>query len=160
MSVHDLALMCLPGIRWVCVCTLEFSGCTFLVLISGSVATIRLHHSILFCCSRQEVQLRHQQIDSNKLLVPANLLQVDDHHFLVFQSPKWLLNFNLQVAAVIILMQPHTHIHTTGTIIMWITYQTTCTYIPLSLESYVGNSHGLTVIVMEISLIFSLSCNV
>ena len=32
--------------------TLEFSGWTFLVLISGSVVTIRLHHSILFCCRK------------------------------------------------------------------------------------------------------------
>ena len=29
--------------------TFEFSGCTLRVLISGSVVTMRLHHSILFC---------------------------------------------------------------------------------------------------------------
>ena len=30
--------------------TLEFSGTTFLVLISGSVVTSLFHHSILFTC--------------------------------------------------------------------------------------------------------------
>ena len=35
-------------------CTLEFSGCTFLVFSSGSLVTILLHHSILFTCSHKE----------------------------------------------------------------------------------------------------------
>lgn len=40
--------------------TLEFSGCTFLVLISGSDVTIRLHHSIWFTWDTSWTPILHQ----------------------------------------------------------------------------------------------------
>jgi hypothetical protein len=36
--------------------TLEFSGLIFLVLISGSLDTKRLHHSILLICEKEDTQ--------------------------------------------------------------------------------------------------------
>ncbi len=49
-------------------CTFEFSGLTFFVLISGSVRTTRLHHSILLFCTEKNHTFRklmniHEEID-------------------------------------------------------------------------------------------------
>lgn len=51
--------------------TLEFSGLIFLVLISGSLDTKRLHHSILLICEEEEEEEDHWGMGSSSLYVPG-----------------------------------------------------------------------------------------
>lgn len=57
--------------------TLEFSGLIFLVLISGSLDTKRLHHSILLICEEEEEEEEedHGGMRSSSLCAPGTTHQ-------------------------------------------------------------------------------------